>query len=98
VNPPAKEIRLELADALAAGIRQRGPEAAGLVLVGGARLILGLATLLAFRACGGSAFGEMPLWVSSLFSVTLAVLATLQIPLPQRGLRRERTLDSGRRG
>lgn len=45
MNPPAGPIRAELNDALVGGIRQRGPEAVGLVLIGLARLVVAVATL-----------------------------------------------------
>lgn len=46
MNPPAGPIRAELNDALVGGIRQRGPEAVGLVLIGLARLVVAVATLV----------------------------------------------------
>jgi hypothetical protein len=45
MNPPAGSIKTELNDAVVGGIRQRGPDAVGLVIVGIARLIVGVATL-----------------------------------------------------
>ena len=46
MHPPAGPIRAELNDAVVGGIRQRGPEAVGLVIVGVARLTVALASLL----------------------------------------------------
>jgi len=44
MNPPAGPIREELNDALVGGIRQRGPQAFGLVIMGIARLIVAVLT------------------------------------------------------
>jgi hypothetical protein len=46
MNPPAGPIRAELNDALVGGIRQRGPEAVGLVIVGLARLVVAVTALI----------------------------------------------------
>ncbi len=43
--PPAGSIRTELNDALVGGIRQRGPEAFGVIIIGLARLVVAVATL-----------------------------------------------------
>jgi hypothetical protein len=51
VQPPPKPIRYELTDALIEAIRSRGPEAAGLVMVGLARLVVAVATLMALLLC-----------------------------------------------
>jgi hypothetical protein len=45
MNPPARPVRVEFHDALVGGIRQRGPEAAGLVIVGLARILIAAVTL-----------------------------------------------------
>jgi hypothetical protein len=44
VNPPARSIRTELNDALIGAIRQRGPEAFGMMITGLARLVVGAFT------------------------------------------------------
>jgi hypothetical protein len=45
MNPPARPIRTELNDAVVGGIRQRGPAAVGVVIMGLARLVVAVATL-----------------------------------------------------
>lgn len=45
MSPPARSIRTELNDAVVYGIRLRGPDAVGLIIMGMARLIVGAATL-----------------------------------------------------
>ena len=49
-------IKAEFSGAVATGIRQRGPDAVGLLLIGIARLIVGAATLAALLGLA-SAFG-----------------------------------------
>jgi hypothetical protein len=44
--PPAGSIRAEVNDAVVGGIRQRGPDAVGVVLMGVARLVVGVLTLM----------------------------------------------------
>lgn len=46
MNPPARPIRTELSEAVVGGIRQRGAEAVGLVIMGLARLLVTFAALL----------------------------------------------------
>lgn len=56
MSPPPASIREELSDAIRSGIRRRGPDAVGLVLVGVAWLIVGTAAagvLLAIGAISG---------------------------------------------
>ena len=57
MNPPARSIRTEVSEAVVAGIRQRGSEAVGLMLVGAARLVLVAAALLVFGLFGTDLFG-----------------------------------------
>lgn len=45
MNPPAGSIKAEVGNAVACGIRERGPAAVGLVIMGLARLTIGLLTL-----------------------------------------------------
>ena len=52
-------IKAELGDAVASGIRRRGPDAVGLLLVGIARLIVVAATLAALLGLA-TAFGYEP--------------------------------------
>lgn len=56
MNPPARSIRAEMSEAVVAGIRQRGSEAVGLVLVGVARLALIAVALLVFGLFGADLF------------------------------------------
>jgi hypothetical protein len=44
MNPPARPIRAELNDALVGGIRERGPDAFGMVIIALARLAIGVIT------------------------------------------------------
>jgi hypothetical protein len=46
MNPPARPIRVELTDALVAGIRQRGADAVGLVIMAIAYLVIAVLVLL----------------------------------------------------
>jgi hypothetical protein len=50
MNPPARPIRAELNDALVGGIRQRGPEAVGMMITALTRLAI---TVIAFFALFG---------------------------------------------
>ena len=52
MNLSSGSIKGELSDAVRSGIRHRGPDAIGLVLVGMARLIVGTATLGVLLAVG----------------------------------------------
>jgi hypothetical protein len=45
MNPPAGSIRAELNEAVVGGIRQRGPEAVGVVLIGVAHLVVAFIAL-----------------------------------------------------
>lgn len=45
MNPPARPIRTELNDAVVGGIRQRGPEAVGLLIIGLTRIVLAVLVL-----------------------------------------------------
>jgi hypothetical protein len=60
LKPPARSIRTEVSEAVVAGIRQRGSEAVGLVLVGVARLVLVAVTLLVFGLFGADFFDLGP--------------------------------------
>jgi hypothetical protein len=44
--PPARTIRTEFHNAIAHGIRMRGPEAVGLVLIGFAQIVIGVLVLV----------------------------------------------------
>jgi hypothetical protein len=44
-EPPTRAIRAELVEVIAEGIRQHGPDAVGLLIVGLARVIVGAAAL-----------------------------------------------------
>lgn len=46
MNPPARSIRTEFHDAVIGGIRERGPEATGLLIVGLARIVIALIVLI----------------------------------------------------
>lgn len=52
MTPPPGSIRGELNDALIGGIRKRGSDAVGLVIMGMARLLIGAATLGVLLAVG----------------------------------------------
>lgn len=57
MTPPAGSIKAEVNHAVAKGIRRRGPDAVGLVLMGTARLIVAATTLgvlLAASALSGN--------------------------------------------
>ena len=43
--PPAKPIRVEVNDAVIGGIRERGPEAVGLLIIGLARILIAVLVL-----------------------------------------------------
>jgi hypothetical protein len=45
VNPPARSIRTELNDAVVGGIRQRGPDAVGLLIMAAARIVIAVVVL-----------------------------------------------------
>ena len=45
MNRPARPIRIEVTDAVVGGIRQRGPEAVGLLIIGLARVFLFIVVL-----------------------------------------------------
>lgn len=52
MNQPTASIRGELSDALVCGIRRRGPDAVGLLIMGLARLIVATAALGALLGVG----------------------------------------------
>jgi hypothetical protein len=57
MTPPAGSIKAEVNHAVAKGIRRRGPDAVGLVLMGMARLVVAavtLALLLAISSLSGN--------------------------------------------
>jgi hypothetical protein len=62
-------------------IRERGPEAMGLLLIGGARLILAFLVVVMLHLFGSAVFGfslvSVPFAAVSLLSVSLSFLATL---------------------
>lgn len=77
MNPPARPIRVELNDALVGGIRQRGADAVGLVIMGIAYLVVGVLALLVFL-CAGSVFGVdltvLPVTIMTFLSATISWL------------------------
>lgn len=80
MNPPARPIRQELSDAIVRGIRERGAEAVGLILIGTARLILAIAVLLMLHLFGSAVFGfnlaSVPFAAISVLSIALSTMAT----------------------
>lgn len=88
MNPPAGSLRTELNDALVGGIRERGSEAFGLVLVGSARLFLAFLAVLLSQILGVAVFGfalvSLPSAALSVISVALSVVATTGIRWPER--------------
>jgi hypothetical protein len=52
MTPPPHSVREELSAALIGGIRQRGSDAVGLVIMGIARLVIGAVTLGALLSVG----------------------------------------------
>jgi hypothetical protein len=80
MEPPARPIRTELKDATVAAIRQRGPEAVGLLLIGLARLTLATAVLVVLHFAGATMFGfnlmSTPFAAASVISLGLSFLAT----------------------
>lgn len=80
MNPPAGSLRTELNDALVGGIRQRGPEAVGLVLVGSARLFLAFLAVVLSQVLGVAVFGfaliSLPSAALSVISIVLSIVAT----------------------
>jgi hypothetical protein len=56
MSPPTESIKAELSHAVARGIRRRGPDAVGLVLIGMARLAI-TASTLAVLLVAAAAFG-----------------------------------------
>lgn len=84
MNPPPRTIRREAIEAIAFGIRERGPEAVGMLLVGLVRIVLAvavLAVLLLLQLLGISTLGfsveSVPFAAVSVISVALSVMATL---------------------
>jgi len=80
MEPPARPIRTEFKEATIAAIRQRGPEAIGLLLIGLARLLLATAVLVILHVAGATMFGfnlmSVPFAATSVISVGLSFLAT----------------------
>lgn len=75
---------MEVVEAIAFGIRERGPEAVGMLLVGLVRILLALAVLavlLLLQLFGISTLGfsieSVPFAAISVLSVALSVMATL---------------------
>jgi hypothetical protein len=52
VNPPARPIRTELNDAVVGGIRARGSEAVGLLIIGLARVSIAVVALVLLAIAG----------------------------------------------
>ena len=81
MSRPAESIRGELGSALVRGIRRHGPDAVGLVLMGFARLLVGVVALGALLAAGAAAGCEITAahfvgvtGVAALINLGLAVL------------------------
>lgn len=81
MNPPARSLRTELNDALVGGIRERGPEAVGMVLVGVARIVVAV-LVLSLQLVGSSLLGyevtAIPFAGMSAVSIWVSWLATRQ--------------------
>jgi hypothetical protein len=81
---PAGSIRTELNRALVGGIRQRGPEAVGLILVGAARLLLAFLAVVFTQALSvtvlGLGLGSTPSMTISVLSAAASVLASATWP------------------
>jgi hypothetical protein len=52
MSPPTNSLKAEASHALASGIRSRGPDAVGVVLMGMARLIVTVSTLVILLLAG----------------------------------------------
>lgn len=73
MNPPANSLKAEVNHALANGIRRRGPDAVGVVLMGMARLVVAVSTLV-ILLLAGALFGY-DITASHAFGATAVVAA-----------------------
>lgn len=75
--PPARPLRTELNDALVGGIRERGAEAVGMVIMAIAYLVIGILTMLVLLGAS-SIFGidrtALPVTVMTLLSAGISLL------------------------
>lgn len=80
MEPSARPIRTEFREATVVAIRQRGPEAVGLLLIGLARLLLAVGVLIVLHFTGATMFGfslmSTPFAAVSVLSIVLSFLAT----------------------
>lgn len=107
MQSPWRMIGGELLDAIALGIRDRGPEAVGMLLIGLARIVLAVAVLsllLVLQLLGLSTLGfgieSIPFASVSVISVALSVMATLGRQWgqddPSRASTRDEAISVGR--
>jgi hypothetical protein len=77
MNPPTRPIRVELNDAIVGGIRQRGADAVGLVIMGIAYLVISVLALLVLLFAS-SVFGidrtALPVTIMTLISAGISWL------------------------
>ncbi|HWN73939.1 MAG TPA: hypothetical protein VNN15_09055 [Solirubrobacterales bacterium] len=73
MSPPTNSLKAEVNHALANGIRRRGPDAVGVVLMGMARLVVAISTLV-ILLLAGTLFGY-DITASHAFVATAVVAA-----------------------
>jgi hypothetical protein len=88
MHPPARSIRREFRDAIALGIRESGPKAVSILLIGSVRLLLAVSVVLMLHLIGAEMLGF------SLLSIPFAALSILSSALMLMST--VRNLDSGK--
>jgi hypothetical protein len=77
MNPPAGPLRTEVNDAVVGGIRERGSEAVGMLIVALARLVIGVVAFLALYGLS-SVFGiEVTTWPAAGMTVISGLVSWL---------------------
>lgn len=75
MSPPTNSLKAEVNHALANGIRRRGPDAVGVVLMGMARLVVAVSTLVILLLAGALFGYNIP--TSHALGATAVVAALL---------------------
>ncbi len=77
---PARSIRAELGEAVVGGIRERGPDAVGMILIGLARLLIGTAALTVLLAASAISGYDLSALQFAGLSVTAVLLNAVLSP------------------
>lgn len=87
MNPPAGPFRTEVNDAVIGGIRERGPEAVGMMIIALARLVIAVITFLVLYGVSSILEIEVSAWPAA----GMTIISGLVSWLTTRDGRRKRT-------